>query len=709
MPGDPISGWYVGDLSTPGGGSDRLHLRIDVDQKIALAPITNRVSADLFHVDEIKLPGQPPKQAEVYRESWLIDQPKVTQDADAILLEGVVRFWNGIHPSTTAQIRLPIKPPNAPAEVTLLHEGTPSLHFNCVKASKFFRTVNLEIDVCKSVNKPPIFPLYGTHASTQRPAGTPKRDLTIEAVYAEAGIDLRIQREHLSVIDDAKVTKWTSAELHNVMEKNFHYMTSGGGWPAWELWGFMATQFEQPLVGGVMFDTSKQFGGAGSPSERQGFAVFRQHGWFKDLVEVPKTAAQAEAMRKFLYTWVHEAGHAFNFLHSWDKNRASALSWMNYDWKYDAINGQGTFWQSFPFRFDDEELIHIRHGNRPSVIMGGDPWASGGHAEAPPGAEYLKTPPGAMASVSGSLPVELLVRSQEYFDFMEPVSVELRLRNMLPELPLTLDAELDPEFGGVTIYIKRPDGRIVEFSPVACKLAEQKLVTLGKASEGKETEGTDRYSQNVFIGYGRYGFYFEEPGQYMVRAVYNGGGNVLVPSNVHRLRVGQPRDREQDRFAQEFFDADVGMSLYLNGSPADSLRKATETVRELIEREPADSVTAAKTAARIAPGVARDFHDIRENEMVLTKEADPEAALKLTDQAVKTLGEQTSKAFNIQLAKLVQKRAEMMMAVGDPDRARNELLDLAYKLSERGANTPVVEEIRAKAETCGTGGRPRRR
>ena len=51
-------------------------------------------------------------------------------------------------------------------------------------------------------------------------------------------------------------------------------------------------------------------------------------------------------MRQFLYTWVHEAGHAFNFLHSWDKGRPDALSWMNYDWRYDQRNGADTFWGS---------------------------------------------------------------------------------------------------------------------------------------------------------------------------------------------------------------------------------------------------------------------------------------------------------------------------------------------------------------------------
>lgn len=132
-----------------------------------------------------------------------------------------------------------------------------------------------------------------------------------------------------------------------------------------------------------MFDAALQFGGAGEAPERQGFAVFREHSWFDNLVESPSTQAQQAAARKFLYTWVHEAGHAFNFLHSWDKSRPDSLSWMNYDWRYDDRNGAGTFWKTFAFRFDEEELIHLRHGNRASVIMGGDSWASGGHAKSP--------------------------------------------------------------------------------------------------------------------------------------------------------------------------------------------------------------------------------------------------------------------------------------------------------------------------------------
>jgi hypothetical protein len=120
-----------------------------------------------------------------------------------------------------------------------------------------------------------------------------------------------------------------------------------------------------------MFDAAA-FGGAGKAPERQGFAVFRKHQWFTNLpAGAPSNQDEAEAARKFLYTWGHEAGHAFNFLHSWNKNRPDSLSWMNYDWRYDNRNGDDSYWSNFRFRFDDEELIHLRHGDRSSVIMGG--------------------------------------------------------------------------------------------------------------------------------------------------------------------------------------------------------------------------------------------------------------------------------------------------------------------------------------------------
>ena len=178
-----------------------------------------------------------------------------------------------------------------------------------------------------------------------RPAGLPQRVLTMELVYQEAGIGVTINPDHSVIDDSAQFNSWTAAELHDAMENYFQRLRrqvaeladvgSDGG------------NLQRPGVGGVMFDTTTQFGGAGKAPERQGFAVFRKHQWFNDLVTgAPQNQNWAAAIRKFLYTWGHEAGHAFNFLHAWDKGRPDLLSWMNYDWRYGQRNGGGEeiFW-----------------------------------------------------------------------------------------------------------------------------------------------------------------------------------------------------------------------------------------------------------------------------------------------------------------------------------------------------------------------------
>ena len=58
-----------------------------------------------------------------------------------------------------------------------------------------------------------------------------------------------------------------------------------------------------------MFDAGASYGGAGQPPDRQGFAVFRKHSWFDKLVTgTPASDEQADAMRQYLYCWIHGCG-----------------------------------------------------------------------------------------------------------------------------------------------------------------------------------------------------------------------------------------------------------------------------------------------------------------------------------------------------------------------------------------------------------------
>ncbi len=679
-----VSGRYEGEMTAPNAGKYALDLRVDIDPRYANSPVMNRVSGDFYEVFQFSWSGKTFKWR-VYRESWIVDNPTVTWSRCSVSITGSVRYWKGIHIITNVEIVIPWQGMQmGPAEVKFTPMFGNSSTYSCVKKSHAFREVTLEVDACQSVDAEPVLPSYDTHAHSSRPADLPQRTLTIQEAYREAGVDLTINPAR-TIIDDsaAAFSTWSVAELHDAMEQYFSQYA--GTWPKWNVWCLLAGTFETSSVGGIMFDAAQQYGGAGEAPERQGCAVFRNHSWFSNLVANPTNDAQAASMRHFLYTYVHEIGHAFNFLHSWNKNRPDALSWMNYDWKYDDRNGAGTFWANFRMRFDDEELIHMRHGDRASVIMGGDPWASGGHLEAPTGA---------MADLVGAAPVEVLLRSKGYFQFMEPVTVELRIKN-IAGLPLELNTQLEPEFGGVVIYIRRPDGRILEYAPILCKLATPELKVLKPTHEA--VEGEDRYSQNIFLSYGTYGFYFDEPGEYLIRASYRGLGDVLIPSNVCSVRIGRPVSQDEERMAQDFFTYETGLALYLNGSSSPFLKKGMDTLTSIAERYP-DSPVGAHLSLVLAQNLGRPFFRIKDGKLREARAASPEEALALTARALEQQERDASTFSNIAYHQLRRTRADLMAAMGEEAEAKKELRTLVEDLKKRGVNPPVLEAIRAYAK-----------
>ncbi len=436
-----------------------------------------------------------------------------------------------------------------------------------------------------------------------------------------------------------------------------------------------------------MFDAAARFGGAGEAPDRQGFAVFRNHPWYNDLTDgPPANQAQAQAMRDYLYTWVHEAGHAFNFLHSWDKGRPDARSWMNYPSRYDARNGVGSFWNNFRFQFDTEELLHLRHGDRDAVIMGADPWASGGHLDAP--VSHL-------AQLEGHAPIEFLVRSQATFDFMEQVTIELRLRNLMADLPIDLDTRLNPEHGGVTILIQRPDRRTVQYAPLLCQLADPQILSL--QPQNPTVLGSDRYSENIFLSYGSGGFYFNAPGEYLVQAIYQGMGDLLIPSNIHRIRIGHPESKEEDHLAQDFFNHEVGMSLYLNGSQSPYLAKGMACLESMADRYQ-NTALGHQLATTLAHSASRPFFRISDAAQPVLKKvhsADPQKALKLTQPVLAMYQDEKRKAFNMAYHQLVRYRTALRSELGQAKEAKTEISTLQRDLKNRGVNPSVLDDLQA--------------
>jgi hypothetical protein len=680
----PISGKYWGLMTEPSIGKYQLDLRIDIDPRHANSPVLDHVSGDLFQVYLLNIWGRK-FSWKVYRESWVVDRPKVTWSKCSVTISGKVRYYKGIHILTGVEITIPWKWLSVgPAEVKFSTQFGSSSRYICKKTSRAFRDVRLEVDVCASVNNPPILPVYDTHSHPDRPAGLPRRTLTIEEAYMEAGVDITISPDR-TIIDDsaAMFNTWSDAELHDAMET--YFSAYPGTWPKWHMWGLLAGSHDSSGMAGIMFDYGTAYGGPGEAPERQGFAIFKNHWWLDDLVASPATDDQFAAMRKYLYLYVHEMGHAFNFVHSWNKSRPDALSWMNYDYKWDDRNSPETFWDNFLFEFDEPELIHLRHGDRSSVIMGGDPWATGMHLEAP---EVV------MTGLEGDCPVEVFLRSKEFFEFMEPVNLEIRIRNT-SEVPLKMDTQLNPEYGGVIISIRGPDGRTHTYDPVMCKIATPELKVI--KPEGEGAPGEDRHSQNVPISYGAIGHIFRTPGDYLVKALYQGAGNALIPSNVHRISIGNPLTVQADRFAKDYFTYKTGMAVYLKGSSSPFLKDGMDTLEKMASAFE-ESPVGANISLLLAENLARPFYRLKDRKMTEFREADPKAAIALLDRASKQQDRDDSTFQNLNYHELSRKKAKMMAAIGKKTEAKKELGDLVAYLRNRRVNKSVLDEIDSYAE-----------
>jgi len=320
---------------------------------------------------------------------------------------------------------------------------------------------------------------------------------------------------------------------------------------------------------------------------------------------------------------VHELGHCFNLLHSWQKSLASppkpdrpdSLSWMNYPWNYPK-GGPAAFWSSFDFLFDDEELIHLRHGFRNDVIMGGNNFIVGSAL----GREVLADP------ISDESGLALAISThQRSFALGEPVVLQLKLKTTTTR-GRRAHTWLHPDFGMVRIVISKPNGQVVAYEPMIDHLVGERQQMLGV---------DDEVQDSAYIGYGKGGFYFDQPGQYRVRAAYAALDGSQVLSEIVTIRVRYPVTQDEDTLADLFMGDDQGVLLYLQGSDNSSLRSGNEAFDEVIDRFGAHPMA---TYARMVKGInaGRVFKTVNagKGRPVTVRAANKEESIALLSMAV---------------------------------------------------------------------------
>lgn len=651
------------------GTGFQLELRVDIDGSRP----TRRVSGDFFSTSGATTS---------YFGSFIVHSPTITTTAAAVVVRGLGTYtWAAGAP--VVQVTIPhrtiLQPPANATVQFFTTSNSPGASYLCLFASAYFRTVQWEQD---SVAGSVPFVSYNT-GSLPQPPGSPTRVLTVPRAFAEAGVEVQVAGAPNTIPTSVAGAdlKWTDAELHNAMRNHFSLFRDS---PQWKVWLVVATSH----VGGyrgIMFDYSDSF-------QRQGCAVFY------DAIK----GLDAENQRAQLRTYVHELGHAFNLLHSWQKDLASPpqplglnhgfgdLSWMNYPQNYNRGDGSpaGTtaYWAAFPFQFTANELIHLRHGYYRNVIMGANAFLVGaGDIDA----GLFEDP---VVDDSG---LRLELRSKDVYEFGEPVVVELKLSTTDLRGRMT-HGYLHPNDDFTAIAIRQPSGRTVLFRPMQRHCADAgNTIRL-------DVDRPALYS-SAYIGYGRDGHYFEQPGTYKIRASYVASDGSRVMSPVQRIRVRHPLTRTDEEVAELMMGPEQGALFALLGSDSPHLKAGNDALSELIDRHARHPFA---VFARLVKGVnaERDFKNLSADpsgsKVLTVRAADTKESIHQLNAVVDASTSGGKGVDNITLNMVMRRLAHAQARQGDLERANAVLDRMVEMFSQRRLSPRVLATIKDRAETA---------
>lgn len=561
------------------------------------------------------------------------------------------------------------------------------------RASACFREVVIDIDAEPGAGA---LPTWDTHGHPERPERLRQRELTMQGVYAEAGIELRWAEDAGDVVPAAEAGddgRWSFAELHDSMTVHWDAYANV---PQWKLWFFLGRQAESDL-GGIMFDADiDEPGGV----DRQGVALFTQGAYFHDpegALARNNPPADASARRELFFNAVHELGHAFNLAHPFEARAGTpwqppawfrhtrdpeALTWMNYpnrvrsDW-----TGLRTEWfyRHFRFRFDPWELLFLRHAPASAVEPGNAAWAQN-HGRV---AERARDPRLELAVAGG----------KSRYELGEPVLLELCLRNVAPA-PVRVFPTLDPSEGTLEVTIVMPGGHAQPFVPID---RTRRLAAPVELSPG----GTLHASLDVTIG--RLGFPFKAPGRYELRVAYLGVEGAIAVAAVS-LEVAPGGTDEA--VVRELFDARVGRVLYVDGTRVlgDVNEKLTWVRERLGPRHPvslhvrAVQFLGSARTGRVVGSVLGDLRRI---------EGKPDEALQLLRDALTVEVETALATFGPSyLRELVVAYVDAALAASQPEAAREALRAVVGALQRHGAAAPILADLERRREIVEHRGRP---
>jgi hypothetical protein len=636
-------------------GSFELELRVDLD---GVSPL-QKISGDYYQVNG---------QTKSYYGSFIVDSITKTIANGVITVSGIA---NTSWVTSYKKIKLAIKQTNllqplAPALMQWFHATTnaPGALYVCNHFNRSFRTVRLEQDCTSGVTP---FVSYNTGLL---PSGGPARVLSINTAYQEAGVEM-INAGISNVVPIVNITspanKWSDAELHASMVNNFSLYQN---LPQWAVWLLHAYEHELGAgLYGIMFDQQGL--------QRQGCAVF-----YRGIGGVT-----AEQKRLQLYTTVHELGHCFNLLHSWQKSYASppkpnipgSLSWMNYPWYFPG--GPAAFWNAFPFRFDPVEVAHIRHGFRNDVIMGGNPFTVGSSLDRDNGAAFED-------NVENHSSLYLELETKPTYVLGEPICLETKLKTNSMKSTQVVNC-LHADMGFVTIGIRKPGGEIVVYEPVAEKCVEPSFTVLNGQNPS--------IYESSYIGFSKDGIVFDQVGNYQLKAIYYHTDGSQIISNTISLRVKNPVTAKDDEVTELLMQEDVGLLMTFKGSDASYLSKGNDALQLLTEKYKDHPMAAYAQYVR-GVNAQRTFKTITSEKLITVREPNYKQGEALLTEAIeKSKG--AKGLDNISMNQAMQTLAKAYHRQGNKKAAEATVKDIVNYFTKLPIKEHVKEKIRRQSST----------
>ena len=642
-----VSGRYRGRL-----GNFELELRIDVDGKRPL----KKVSGDFYQFVGL---------SKIYFGSFVINDPIITYGLSNVRIEGMkINTFGSSY--NYVKISIPknfifVQPGSATIRFFSSANGTAGSTYICPFESIYFRTVRYEQDRVAGITP---FSSYNTELL---PSGGPSRILSVEKAYAESGVEM-INTGKTNIVSTATIgSSWSDSELHAAMVNNFSIWTNNQDWKVWLLEAMLHDI--GPGLYGIMFDQQG--------AQRQGCAVFHNG----------IGGSTADKQRLQLYTYVHELGHCFNLLHSWQKHlgtpsvpsRPSSLSWMNYPWN-SAFGSPSNFWSKFAFQFDNQELIHIRHAFRKNIIMGGSDFAVGSALQN----EHFNEFQDAIENNSG---LNLRIEARKSYAFGEPVVLDIKLLSYDVRDKI-VNGRIHPNFDYIRIAIQKPNNETFVYEPLMEHLAIEDLVTLNQTKPA--------IYDSAYIGFGKKGFTFDQTGFYTIKAAYLSLDGTPIVSNEISVRIKSPVTNAEDEIADLYFGNDQGHLFYLLGSDSKSLQNGNNAFDLVLDKYSKNTLS---SYAALVKGInaSRNFKLINADKSLVIRNSDEALNQKMISNVV-SHSKGNEGIDNITLNMAMMNMAKCQKANGNEKASNETISEMIGIFEKKGLRKEVISDINETAK-----------